>query len=76
LQLRLQHRLSTLTPREREVLPLIVKGLLGKQVAALLGISEVTLQIHRGKIMQKMGAESFARLVRMAELLGIPGGDL
>lgn len=71
----LQRRLSTLTPREREVLPLIVKGLLGKQAAAVLGISEVTIQIHRGKIMQKMGAESFAMLVRMAATLEIPNAD-
>ena len=68
----LQQRLATLTPREREVLPLIVSGLLNKQAAADLGISEVTLQIHRGKIMQKMGAESLAALVRMAGTLEIP----
>lgn len=71
----LQRRLSTLTPREREVLPLIVKGLLGKQAAAVLGISEVTIQIHRGKIMQKMRAESLAELVRMAATLEIPSAD-
>jgi FixJ family two-component response regulator len=71
----LQRRWSTLTPREREVLPLIVKGLLGKQAAAVLGISEVTIQIHRGKIMQKMGAESLATLVRMAATLEIPNAD-
>jgi FixJ family two-component response regulator len=68
----LQHRLSRLTPREREVLPLIVSGLLNKQAAAELGISEITLQIHRGKIMQKMEAPSLADLVRMAERLQIP----
>jgi FixJ family two-component response regulator len=68
----LQQRLSTLTPREREVLPLVVSGLLNKQAAAELGISEVTLQIHRGKIMHKMEAGSFAELVRMAGTLGIP----
>ncbi len=65
-------KLSTLTPREREVLPLVVSGLLNKQAAAELGISEVTLQIHRGKIMHKMEAGSFAELVRMAGTLGIP----
>jgi FixJ family two-component response regulator len=62
----------TLTSREREVLPLIVAGLLNKQAAAELGISEVTLQIHRGKIMQKMEADSLADLVRLAERLQIP----
>jgi FixJ family two-component response regulator len=68
----LQQRLSSLTPRERDVLPLVVSGLLNKQAAAELGISEVTLQIHRGHIMKKMGAESLADLVRMAAALQIP----
>ena len=68
----LRRRLSSLTPREREVLPLIVSGLLNKQAAAELGISEITIQIHRGKIMKKMGAGSFAELVRMAGTLAIP----
>ena len=68
----LQQRLSSLTPREREVLPLVISGLLNKQAAAELGISEVTLQIHRGSIMKKMGAGSLADLVRMAGTLEIP----
>ena len=68
----LRQRLSSLTPREREVLPLVVSGLLNKQAAAELGISEVTLQIHRGNIMKKMSAESLAELVRMAGMLEIP----
>jgi FixJ family two-component response regulator len=68
----LHHRLSTLTPREREVLPLVVSGLLNKQAAAELGISEITIQIHRGNIMKKMGADSLAELVRMAGALAIP----
>ena len=68
----LQQRLSRLTPREHQVLPLVVSGLLNKQAAAELGISEVTLQIHRGSIMKKMGAGSLAELVRMAGTLGIP----
>ncbi len=68
---RLQQRYSSLTPRESQVLPLIVSGLLNKQAAAELGISEVTLQIHRSRIMQKMAAESFADLVRMAGQLNI-----
>ncbi|MDV4156495.1 response regulator transcription factor [Rhizobium brockwellii] len=61
-----------LTPREREVLPLVVSGLLNKQAAAELGISEVTLQIHRRNVMQKMAAASLADLVRIAERLEIP----
>jgi FixJ family two-component response regulator len=69
---KLQRRLCRLTPREREVLPLVASGLLNKQAAAELGISEVTLQIHRSKIMQKMEAASLADLVRIAEKLEIP----
>ena len=68
----LRQRLSSLTPREREVFPLIVSGLLNKQAAAELGISEITIQIHRGKIMKKMMAGSLAELVRMAGMLEIP----
>ena len=68
----LNQRLASLTPREREVLPLVTNGLLNKQAAAELDISEVTVQIHRGKIMQKMGAGSLAELVRMAGMLEIP----
>jgi len=68
---RLQQRYSSLTPRESQVLPLIVSGLLNKQAAGVLGISEVTLQIHRSRIMQKMAADSFADLVRMAAQLNI-----
>ena len=68
----LRRRLSLLTPREREVLPLVVSGLLNKQAAAELGISETTLQIHRGNVMKKMGAASLPDLVRMAAMLEIP----
>jgi FixJ family two-component response regulator len=68
----LRGRLSSLTPREREVLPLVVSGLLNKQAAGELGISEITVQIHRGRIMKKMGAGSLAELVRMAGALDIP----
>jgi FixJ family two-component response regulator len=70
---RLERRYQSLTPREREVLPLVVGGLLNKQAAAHLGISEVTLQIHRTSVMKKMEADSFADLVRMAAMLGISG---
>lgn len=68
----LRQRYADLTPREREVLPLVVSGLLNKQAAAELGISEVTLQIHRRNVMQKMAAASLADLVRIAERLEIP----
>jgi FixJ family two-component response regulator len=68
----LRQRLATLTPREREVLPLVVSGFLNKQAAAELGISTITLQIHRGSVMKKMGAASLADLVRMAAALEIP----
>jgi len=68
----LHHRLSCLTPREREVLPLVVSGLLNKQASSELGISAITFQIHRGKIMQKMKAGSLPELVRMAGALEIP----
>ena len=67
----LKERFSTLTPREQEVFPLVTDGMLNKQSAAVLGVSEVTLQVHRGQIMRKMKAESFADLVRMAEKLQI-----
>jgi len=57
-------RFALLTPREREVLPLIIRGMLNKQAAAVLGITEVTIQVHRGQIMKKMKADSFADLDR------------
>jgi FixJ family two-component response regulator len=69
---KLRARYNLLTPREREVFPIVVGGLLNKQSAALLDISEVTLQIHRSQVMKKMAAESFADLVRMAVKLKIP----
>jgi FixJ family two-component response regulator len=68
----LRQHYRELSPREREVLPLVVSGLLNKQAAAELGISEVTLQIHRRSVMQKMAASSLADLVRIAERLEIP----
>ena len=69
---RLTARHATLTPREREVLPLIVSGLLNKQAAAALELSEVTFQLHRRNVLRKMGAASLADLVRIAERLSIP----
>jgi FixJ family two-component response regulator len=67
----LQKQYSLLTPREREVLPFVVAGFANKQTAADLGTSEITIGVHRGQIMRKMGARSLAELVRMADKLGI-----
>jgi FixJ family two-component response regulator len=63
----LRNRYSLLTPRERQVMSLVASGLLNKQVAAELGISEITVKAHRGQLMRKMKAESFADLVRMVD---------
>jgi FixJ family two-component response regulator len=66
-----RNRAASLTPRELEVLPLIARGMLSKQAAAELGISESTLQIHRGNVMRKMRAGSLAELVQIAGILGM-----
>ena len=60
---------QALTPREQEVMALVTSGLMNKQVAGKLGVSEITIKLHRGNLSRKMGAKSFADLVRMAELL-------
>lgn len=70
----MKERYSQLTPRERQALPLITDGMLNKQAASVLGISPATLQLHRGRIMQKMGARSLADLVRIADVLGVSSG--
>jgi FixJ family two-component response regulator len=67
----LRERLEHLTPREREVLPLVVYGLLNKQIAADIGTCETTVKVHRMQIMRKMSADSLPELVRMAEKIGI-----
>jgi RNA polymerase sigma factor (sigma-70 family) len=68
---KLERRLDSLTPREREVFALVVKGLLNKQIAGELGTSEKTVKVHRARVMRKMEADSLADLVRMGEKLAI-----
>jgi FixJ family two-component response regulator len=68
----LLQRWESLTPREREVFPLVVSGLLNKQIAGQIGTSETTVKVHRSQLMRKMGADSLAELVRLAERIGIP----
>ncbi|MDR9776894.1 response regulator transcription factor [Rhizobium hidalgonense] len=67
----LQSRYDSLTPREREIMNLVVAGSVNKQIAAQIGLSEVTVKVHRGHVMQKMQARSLVDLVRMADSLGL-----
>jgi FixJ family two-component response regulator len=67
----LRARFATLTPREQEVMAWVTGGLLNKQVAAEIGVTEITVKVHRGKVTRKMGAKSLADLVKMADILGI-----
>jgi FixJ family two-component response regulator len=68
----LRERFESLTPREREVLPWVVSGLLSKQIADAIGTSEASVKVHRSQLMRKMAADSVADLVRMAEKMRIP----
>jgi FixJ family two-component response regulator len=68
----LRARRASLTPREEEIMEWVVSGLLNKQIAGELGISEETVKVHRGHVMRKMGADSLADLVRMSERLEMP----
>jgi FixJ family two-component response regulator len=69
----LKSKFSALTDREREVMTLVTAGLMNKQIAAKIGVSEITVKVHRGNVTRKMGARSLAELVKMAEALGISG---
>jgi FixJ family two-component response regulator len=62
---------KSLTPREQEVIALVTAGMMNKQIAAEIDVSEITVKVHRGNLMRKMGAKSFVDLVRMADMLGI-----
>jgi FixJ family two-component response regulator len=68
----LEERFASLTAREREVMAHVVNGQMNKQIAGDLDVSEITVKVHRGQVMRKMGAKSLADLVRMADKLGIP----
>jgi FixJ family two-component response regulator len=68
---KLKASFDSLTAREREILTLVTAGLMNKQIAAEIGITEITVKVHRGNVMRKMGAKSLAQLVRMADALGI-----
>jgi FixJ family two-component response regulator len=68
----LRKRYESLTPREREIMPLVVRGLLNKQIAGELGTTEATVKVHRARLMHKIQAASLADLIRMAEMLEIP----
>jgi FixJ family two-component response regulator len=68
---KLKTSFDTLTGREQEIMGLVTSGLMNKQIAGELGVSEITVKVHRGNVMRKMGAKSLAELVRMADALGV-----
>jgi FixJ family two-component response regulator len=68
---RLRAKFDTLTAREQEIMALVTSGLMNKQIAGDIGVSEITVKVHRGNVMRKMGAKSLAELVRMADMLAI-----
>jgi FixJ family two-component response regulator len=68
---RLRSDFDTLTPREKEIMKLVASGLMNKQIAGKIGLSEITVKVHRGSLMRKLGAKSLADLIRMAEMLGV-----
>jgi FixJ family two-component response regulator len=72
----LRDRYASLSQRERQVMALVVSGLLNKQVGGELGISEITVKAHRGKVMQKMKADSLADLVKMAARLRLASAEI
>jgi FixJ family two-component response regulator len=67
----LEDKFNSLTPREQEIMGFVTAGLMNKQIAGKIGVSEITVKVHRGNVMRKMGAKSLAELVRMADALGI-----
>ena len=72
----IRRRLANLTPREHEILTHVIAGLLNKQIAYVLNISEKTVKAHRGRVMEKTGVESLAELVRLAEKAGIKPAEV
>jgi FixJ family two-component response regulator len=72
---RLRTGFDSLTLREQEIMGLVTAGLMNKQIAGKLGVSEITVKFHRGNVMRKMGAKSLAELVRMADALGVRRAD-
>jgi FixJ family two-component response regulator len=71
---KLMARFNSLTAREQQIMGLVAAGLMNKQIAGDLGVSEITIKVHRGSVMRKMGAKTLAELVRMADTLGVRAG--
>ena len=73
---KIHRRLESLTPREYEILTHVITGMLNKQIAYALKISEITVKVHRGRVMEKMGVDSVAALVRLTEKVGIKPAEV